>query len=429
MVYLIVQSDIMEDDKYITVSRFNAVVKNLMSKALNLDDVYIKGEVSNLKKSLSGHYYFTIKDEKSSIEAIIFANYYRKLDFEIENGMKVLVRGKVSIYLPQGKYQIEVRELKEDGLGNLFIAYNQLKKKLEAEGHFRDEIKKDIPKFPQRIGVVTAKTGAAIRDIITIIERRWQYCQILVFPSLVQGKGSAENIARQIKRSEGYNLDTLIVGRGGGSIEDLWSFNEEIVARAIIECKTPVISAVGHEVDFTIADFVADLRAPTPTAAGELAVPDYREIEKHLNQLNIRLEKAIKKDLDSYSKRLNQIKSRSIFVNPEEIYQMSELSLDILKEKLNNNCSNLIRDKENQLDRIKSRDMIRNPYKILLAKEHRQQELIAKLEALNPILTLKRGYAYARKDGKIVSKAADLKKGDNLKLTFDDGNVNTKVID
>jgi exodeoxyribonuclease VII large subunit len=280
------------NDKYITVSQLTKYIKYKIDNDIHLNEVFLKGEISNFKAHSRGHFYFTLKDEGSRINAIMFASSTKNIKFIPQDGMKVLVTGKISVFEANGGYQIYVNDMLEDGVGNLYIAFEQLKKKLEAEGLFDVSKKKPIPKIPTRVGVVTAPTGAAIKDIISTIKRRWPLAEILLFPSLVQGEEAAADIVKQIKLSENYEIDTLIVGRGGGSIEDLWPFNEEIVARAIYECPTPIISAVGHEIDFTIADFVADLRAPTPTGAAELAVPAISDITNYLNQLNIRLNKS-----------------------------------------------------------------------------------------------------------------------------------------
>ncbi len=463
----------MINEEYITVTRLNKYVQRQMTRDPNLKTVYLKGEISNYKVYPSGHHYFTIKDDKSSISAVMFYVSARKLQFKPEDGMKVLVKGEVSIYPATGKYQIIVRKMIEDGVGNLYVAYNQLKNRLEKEGYFKEEHKKPIPKFPNKIGVVTAQTGAAIHDIITTIERRWPLCEVLLFPTLVQGQGSAQNIARQIQYSQNFNLDTLIVGRGGGSIEDLWSFNEEIVAKAIFESEIPVISAVGHEVDFTIADFIADMRAPTPTAAAEMAVPDCSEISNQMDSLNIRLREVMNKKLDSYSQRLHDIKNRNMFKNPQEIYSQKEMDLDMSKERLNYSANRIIMEKESRFNRLKDSYYLRNPYDfaenkeriytdlsqklkenmddvikskerslirakefysirnpkaLTKNKEQRFLEVFNKLELLNPMLTIKRGYTLTKKDGKVVSKSKDLEKGDLIEIEFSDGNVESKVI-
>ena len=288
------------NDKYITVSQLTRYIKYKIDNDVNLNEVFLKGEISNFKAHTRGHYYFTLKDDGSRINAIMFASSAKKLKFMPSDGMKVLVTGKISVFEANGGYQIYVNDMLEDGIGNLYIAYEQLKKKLEAEGLFDQTIKKKIPRIPKRIGVVTAPTGAAIKDIISTIKRRWPIAEVYLFPALVQGEDAKEDIVKQIHNSINYDIDTLIVGRGGGSIEDLWAFNEEIVARAIYECPVPVISAVGHEIDFTIADFVADLRAPTPTGAAEMAVPDINDIKAYLEQIKIRLNKAITNDIKRY---------------------------------------------------------------------------------------------------------------------------------
>ena len=322
------------NDKYITVTQLTRYIKYKIDTDVNLNEVFLKGEISNFKAHSRGHYYFTLKDEGSRINAIMFASSTKGIKFIPQDGMKVLVTGKISVFEANGAYQIYVNDMLEDGVGNLYIAFEQLKKKLEQEGLFDPSIKKKLPKIPSRVGVVTAPTGAAIKDIISTIKRRWPLVEILLFPSLVQGENAAEDIVKQIKRAEDYELDTLIVGRGGGSIEDLWPFNEEIVARAIYECSIPTISAVGHEIDFTISDFVADLRAPTPTGAAELAVPAISDITNYLNQLKIRLNKSMQNKIDIQKQKLSEITSRYIFTNPISMYQTKEMVFDSLIDRL-----------------------------------------------------------------------------------------------
>ena len=277
-------------NNYLTITQLNKYLKYKMDSDVYLRQVYLKGEISNFKAHTRGHFYFTLKDEGSRINAVMFKSSASKINFKPIDGMKVLVCGKVTVYEASGGYQIYVEEMQESGVGNLYVAYEQLKKKLEQEGLFAKERKRKIKKMPVTIGIVTAPTGAAIRDILTTIKRRYPIVNTILFPALVQGKDAALDIANKINMAQKYNLDTLIVGRGGGSIEDLWPFNEEVVARAIYNSKIPVISAVGHEVDFTIADFVADLRAPTPTAAAELAVVDINTVSDYLtNAKNLSL--------------------------------------------------------------------------------------------------------------------------------------------
>ena len=275
------------DINYITISDLNRYIKAKFDVDGNLNNVYLKGEISNFKHHTRGHFYFTLKDESSRIAAVMFNFNASKVNFEPEDGMKVLVSGRISVYEATGSYQIYVNTMDVDGIGNLYLEYEKLKKKLAAEGLFDQNHKKPIPRFPKTIGIITAPTGAAIRDILSTIKRRYPIAKTILFPALVQGTGSKESIVKQLKKAQEYDLDVIICGRGGGSIEDLWSFNEEIVARAIYESKIPVISAVGHEIDFTIADFVADLRAPTPTGAAEMAVPNLTDLNNYLNQLKI----------------------------------------------------------------------------------------------------------------------------------------------
>ena len=416
------------NDKYITVSQLTRYIKYKIDNDVNLNEVFLKGEISNFKAHSRGHFYFTLKDEKSRINAIMFASNTKKIKFIPQDGMKVLVTGKISVYEATGGYQIYVNDMLEDGIGNLYIAYEQLKKKLEEEGLFDTSKKKAIPKIPTKIGVVTAPTGAAIKDIISTIKRRWPLAQIILFPALVQGEEAATDIVKQIKLSENYNIDTLIVGRGGGSIEDLWPFNEEIVARAIYECKTPIISAVGHEIDFTIADFVADLRAPTPTGAAELAVPAINDINNYLSQLKIRLNKATQTSLKIKIQKLSEIKNRYIFTNPISIYQTKEMLFDNLIERLRFSTKNLVTIKEKKYLEIKNNYILKNPYQLLDKKSNKYLQIVSKLETLSPLLTLKRGYTITKINNKIVTSSKSAKKGDNLDIEFSDGIVKTQVL-
>ena len=416
------------NDKYITVTQLTRYIKYKIDNDVHLNEVFLRGEISNFKAHSRGHFYFTLKDETSRINAIMFASNTRSLKFVPQDGMKVLVTGKVSVYEANGGYQIYVNELLEDGIGNLYIAFEQLKKKLEEEGLFKEIYKKPIPKIPKKIGVITAPTGAAIRDIISTIKRRWPLTEIYLYPALVQGEDAKDDIVRQIKRADLAGLDTLIVGRGGGSIEDLWAFNEEIVARAIFECSTPVISAVGHEVDFTIADFVADLRAPTPTGAAEMAVPQLKDIENYLHQVVIRLNNSITSHIKMDRQRLMKLTSRSIFQNPIMIYQTKELAFDHLMERLKFSLVNLKNIKEKEFIQIKNSYVLRNPYQLLEQKKNRFVPALAKLETLSPLLTLKRGYTITKKDDKVINSSKKLKKDDLLEVEFHDGVVQTKVI-
>lgn len=416
------------NNKYISVSQLTKYIKYKIDNDVHLNEVFLKGEISNFKAHSRGHLYFTLKDETSRINAIMFSSSASKLKFMPQDGMKVLVTGKISVFEANGAYQIYVSDMLEDGVGNLYIAFEQLKSKLEAEGLFDPKYKKPIPKIPNRIGVITAPTGAAIKDIISTIKRRWPLCEVLLFPSLVQGEYAKEDIVRQIERASTYDIDTLIVGRGGGSIEDLWPFNEEIVARAIFECPIPVISAVGHEVDFTISDFVADLRAPTPTGAAEMAVPQLVDVVNYLNQLNIRLNKVIHNQVFNYREKLNSIYSRNLFKNPMVIYQTKELLFDSIIERLKHSTTSLVNIKSKQLIEIKGSYIFKSPNKLLDNKTNKYINLISKLETLSPLLTLQRGYTMTKMDGKVISSSKKIKKGDKLNIEFSDGSIDTEVL-
>lgn len=416
------------EEAYITVSEVTDYIGNLIAGDLNLRHIFIKGELSNVNLYRSGHLYFTLKDDESQIKGVMFGARYKLKELRPKDGMKVLIEGKIDVYKKNGMYQLYVDKISKDGVGDLHQCYLELKEKLNKEGLFDESHKKKIPNFPKRIGVVTAQNGAAIRDIITTIERRWPLCEVILFPSLVQGDKSAENIAYQIKRSENFDLDTLIVGRGGGSIEDLWSFNEEIVARAIYDCNTPVISAVGHEIDYTIADFVADLRAATPTAAAEIAVPPYGEIKNGVGQLKLRANMAINKQFGENQSKFEAIVSKKLFTNPSEIYAPKEMLLDNLVNRLEHSSQSLIMKNKSRLDLIKHSNIFKNPNEVIKAKQENYLLQLSKLEILNPLNTLKRGYTLAKSEGKVISSSKDLKSGDELEIEFDDGNVNTKVI-
>ena len=401
--------------EYLTVSQLTKYIKYKLDNDVNLREVYLKGEISNFKAHTRGHFYFTIKDEGSRINAVMFASSASKVKFTPEDGMKILVTGRISVYEATGGYQIYVNEMMEDGVGNLYVAFEQLKKKLASEGLFDDRYKKSIPKIPERVGVITAPTGAAIRDIISTINRRFPLTEVILLPSLVQGEGAKEDIVRQIKRAEDYNLDVLIVGRGGGSIEDLWAFNEEIVARAIFDCPIPVISAVGHEIDFTIADFVADLRAPTPTGAAEIAVPNKTDVINYINQLSLRSRKAVGNILELKKKRLDNIKSNYILNNPLDLYSAKIQKLDYLTESLVKNYKNIIDKEKIKLNNIKTRPLFSNPLVILDNAKQKYALLQSKLSILTPL------DLYNNKKQELVNLKEKLVK--NYKFIIDKENI------
>ncbi len=416
------------DDKAVSVSHINKYINNKMKLDDTLTDIYVRGEISNYKDWYSGHSYFTLKDEKSQLSAVMWSSYKQYLKFQPKNGMKVIVHGKIEVYEKNGHYQLYAASIKEDGLGDLYIAYEQLKKKLKEEGLFDESHKKEIPKYPKKIGVVTAATGAAVKDIITTIKRRYPLCEILVFPTLVQGDLAKHNIITQIKHAQEYDLDTLIVGRGGGSIEDLWSFNEEIVAREIYDCEIPVISAVGHEIDYTICDFVADLRAATPTAAAERAVPDINELKFKVKQYDKSINKIMSYKITQYRSRLDQISSKTLFKNPESIYDIKKMHLDNLINKFDLASKSIISDNKNKLFKLENSLVLKNPEQLTKSKKEKFLINLGKLEALNPLSTLKRGYSISRSDDKIISSVKDVKSGDKVDIELNDGIINTKVI-
>lgn len=415
------------NNNYITVTQLTRYIKFRIDNDDNLKKVYLKGEISNFKAHSRGHFYFTIKDENSRINAIMFASNAKALKFLPEDGMKVLVTGKISVFESTGNYQIYVDTLDEDGVGNLYIAFEQLKKKLETEGLFDPKHKKKIPKIPNRIGIITAPTGAAIKDILSTLKRRWPLAETILFPSLVQGSDAKDDIVRNIELSKNYDLDVLIIGRGGGSIEDLWCFNEEVVARAIYALEVPVISAVGHEIDFTISDFVADLRAPTPTGAAEIATPNINDVNNYLHQVDIRLSNSILKILNDYRKKINKIKDNYILQNPITMYEIKEQKFDNLYERLISNYKNIIEKNKNKLE-LYNNNLNYSIQNILKENKNKFAKLISKLEILNPVLTLKRGYSIVKKDNKVITSIKDVKENDILTINMQDGDIKTTVL-
>lgn len=385
-----------------TVSQLNAYMKRLVEGQNALGDIWIKGEISNFKEHYSGHLYITLKDDGGVLKAVMFKSAASSLTFKPEDGMRVLARGRIGVYEQSGTYQLYINEMTPDGIGELYIAYEKLKKRLAEEGLFDEKAKKPIPKYPERVGVVTATTGAAVRDIINVITRRFPYCEIIIYPSLVQGAGAKENIVEAIEYFNEHNLcDTLIVGRGGGSIEDLWAFNEEEVARAIYSSKIPIISAVGHETDFTIADFVADLRAPTPSAAAEIAVPSQIELSAAISSMTGRIKTA---ELN-YIKKL-KLKSENL--KPKSPQNM----IDDMRQK----CDNMLHQAEKSF-----RLTVSEKKKIM-------SELCGKLDAMSPLAVLKRGYAIAEnEENGIIKRVADLRIGEIFKLTLSDGSLKCEV--
>ena len=417
------------NDKYLTISAITRYLKNKFDTDVNLRTVYLKGEISNIKYHTTGHLYFSLKDETSKINAIMFASNAKKLVFNPIDGSKVLVVGRISVYEATGGYQIYVDEMIEDGVGNLYLAFEKLKKDLAKEGLFDQKYKKEIPKIPETIGVVTAPTGAAIKDIISTIKRRFPICKVIVFPSLVQGENAKEDIVRNIELANTYPLDVLIVGRGGGSIEDLWPFNEEIVARAIFKSEIPIISAVGHEIDFTIADYVADLRAPTPTGAAEMAVPNITDLINMLSNYKVRINEALISKINYKKLYLDSLKNHYILKNPMILYDSKKQYLDTIIDKLNNNLINKCTVLRHRLDIVKSNHILRNPELLYKNKKDYFKNLFDKLELVSPMNVIKRGYSLTYINDTIVRSVKSVNKNDKINIKLSDGNIDATVID
>ncbi len=415
------------DTKYLTVSAITRYLKAKFDLDENLKNIFIKGEISNFKAHTSGHLYFSLKDENSKINAIMFRTNASKLTFKPADGTKVLITGRISIYEQAGNYQIYVDDMIEDGVGNLYIAFEKLKRELEKEGLFNKEHKLQIPKFPKKVGVITASTGAAVRDIITTIKRRFPICEIILFPTLVQGENAKEDIVKNIKRAENYNLDVLIIGRGGGSIEDLWAFNEEVVARAIYNSKIPTISAVGHEVDFTISDFVSDLRAPTPTAAAELAVPNLIDLQNHINQLSIRLNESINKKINYQKLYLDSVKNSFVIKNPMIMYENKKQTIDLIGTRIKELILRKYETNKEKLNNIKNNYIFTKPEMLYQTDKQNLKNIIEKLELLNPLNTLNRGYSITYSNGKVVKDIKDIK--DEVHIKLYNGSFKAKVIE
>jgi len=416
------------EPKIATVSQINGYVKKILDHNIILNNVWIKGEISNFKHHYSGHLYITLKDEGGVLKAVMFRGSAQSLNFEPSDGMKVLARGRISVYEAGGSYQLYIEEMIPDGVGELYIAYEQLKKQLEEEGLFRPEHKKPIPKFPKRVGVVTASTGAAVRDIINVITRRYPMAEIVIYPAQVQGVGAAESVVKAIEYFNATNeVDTLIVGRGGGSIEDLWAFNEEMVARAIFECQTPVISAVGHETDVTIADYVADLRAPTPSAAAELAVFDYKQFEETVAAYKLLLDKAANRKLEQARFRLEQCRMRLKLKNPERRVNDRRQQLADMEECLNRLMQEALKESRRSIEKRTERLNYLMAGK-LEKEKHRLALDASRLEGLSPLKKLSAGYGFVqKKSGEALRSVTQVKPGDTVCVYVTDGSLETLV--
>ena len=401
-------TDLME--QVLTVSELNDYIKGVLQYDPNLQQVLVQGEVSNYYCHYSsGHVYFTLKDEDTQIKAVLFNRVKEKVEFELEDGMEVILEGQITVYPPRGEYQIQVSDVQPKGTGALHVAFEQLKKKLEDEGLFKEQYKRELPEIPQKIGVITSPTGAAIRDIISVVKRRFTNVSLLIAPATVQGDNAEPTLLRGLELlNDHFDVDVIIIGRGGGSLEDLWAFNKEKLARAIFNSKTPVISAVGHETDYTISDFVADLRAPTPSAAAELVVSDRKELEKYLQRLTDNLNGAIRNELEQEEQRLDNLLSKSAFrLFPERINEAAQ-KIDDLAQQLDKNMTNLLTTKEDELEAI-----------------------MGKLDSLSPLNTLGRGYSLTRKSDtkEKVKSTAEVEVGETVEVIVRDGELICEVKD
>ncbi len=390
-----------------SVAQVNSYIKNLFVQDFLLNRISVRGEVSNCKYHTSGHIYFTLKDKSGTLSAVMFAGQRKGLAFQLQKGQQVVVTGSIDIYERDGKYQLYAREIKRDGVGDLFERFQRLRDELEEMGMFAAEYKKPIPKYAKTIGIVTASTGAAIHDIMNIAARRNPYVQLILYPALVQGQDAKFSIVNGIRTLDALGLDVLIVGRGGGSMEDLWAFNEEIVARAIFECETPVISAVGHETDVTIADYVADLRAPTPSAAAELAVFDYRQFENRLEVLREALMRGMERNLERKKAQVEQYQMKLKLHHPERI--------------LNDHRQRLVQIQD---------QMERSLEEKLTDRKHRLALLAGRLHGMSPLERLSRGFGFVTdKDGKPVASVKKLQKEEILSVRLADGRVETRILE
>lgn len=396
----------MKTPPVLTVTQLNTYIKSVIDSDLNLNNVFVQGEISNFTNHYrTGHYYMSIKDGDSSIKAVMFKYSNQRLRFMPENGMNVILRGRVSVFERDGQYQLYIDDMQPDGAGALALAFEQLKQKLDSQGLFDPDKKKPIPFMPKRIGVVTSNTGAAVHDIINVISRRFPMTELVIAPVQVQGTSAAGQIAAAIREFNSCNgADVLIVGRGGGSVEDLWAFNEEVVARAVYDSHIPVISAVGHETDFTICDFVADLRAPTPSAAAELAVPDWREQKLYVDALFNQCKDTVLAKIQSEEDNLRFILKQLEYANPMTVIENKIQTVDIISQK--------IYDKVRESVAVKSGEFA---------------AILARLDALNPMKVMQRGYAIAYKNETAITSVSHINKGDKLKIRLLDGAVNVTV--
>lgn len=439
----------MTNDQYLTVSALTQYIKRKFDVDPYLHRVYVVGEISNFRLRVNGHQYFSIKDEQAKINVIMFKSAFAKVKFQPEEGMRVIVSGRISVYPGNGSYQLYVDSMQPDGVGALYQAYEQLKAKLDKEGLFKAP-KQAIPRFPKKIAVVTSRSGAVIRDIITTVKRRYPIVQLVLFPVAVQGNEAAPNIAAQIKFINTLpDFDTIILGRGGGSIEDLWPFNEEVVARAIFESRIPTISSVGHETDTTIADLVADVRAATPTAAAELATPVLTDVLTDLQKTELRVINAFKNILKIKQQQARQLENSYIFQEPQRLYEGYVQNVDQLTERLRNAQKQYLADRSAELVKLQHRLLVNNPQnqvdlatqKVGYLREQllsvitrrftqsqtQMQKLVAALDNLSPLRIMSRGYTYVTKDEQVVNSVEKLSVNDAIRLNLSDGSADAII--
>lgn len=441
----------MSDKKYLTVTALTKYIKHQLENDTNLKTIFLRGEISNLVRHSRGHFYFSLKDEGAQIRGIMFASNVDRLNFRPKDGDKVLVTGSISLYEPSGSYSLNVWQMEPDGIGALYLAFEKLKEELGKKGYFSEEHKKALPKYPKAIGVVTSPTGAAIQDIINTISRRYPLAKLILYPALVQGENAKYSITKQINRAnEECLVDVLIVGRGGGSIEDLWAFNEEMVAMAIYNSKIPVISAVGHETDFTIADFISDLRAPTPTGAAEMATPDINNLIAYVKQTTNHLNKNINDILLNKQKSLVFLEQRLMNQNPSKklldtkdkynkfVYDLNrnfKLNIEYKKYELNSKVNLLKRidllklkeEKEKQVLDINTK-LNSNFNKLLELKKQNLDLKMSSLNHLNPLKLMMQGYSITEVDGKRITSIKDIKEKEHIVTTLKDGKIISEVV-
>lgn len=416
----------MLSDSYITVSDLNGYLKTYLENNYFLQEIFIKGEISNFKRHQSGTFYFAIKDDHSRVSVVMFPLYAKRVQFPLKDGDMVLIKGKINVYEPSGSYSIHASELLFDSIGMLYVRYEELKKKLAEEGLFDESHKKPLPRFPKTIGIITAPFGAAIHDMVRTLKNRWPLCKVILFPSLVQGKEASADLVKKIQVADEYGVDVIICGRGGGSIEDLWPFNEEVVARAIYQCKTPIISAVGHQSDFTIADFVADVRALTPTDGAVQATPNLADVHEQISKEKRLLLSYFKEYLKDQNQVVARLKNSYLFKNPLQIYEKHRYKLDNLERQMDHLMTRI---RQNQSDHLASSHLKLNhamtQYQSKRSAEF--QTLVARLDNLSPLKVLKRGYSFATIGTKSIQSVDDVKIDDLIALDVFDGVIKAIV--